>query len=691
MAAVPKIPAPRQVLDAVGSPVVVADPDATVTYCNRAATRLFGWSAQEAVGQRLPALVRPSDPEDRDRLLAAMSGPTAWSGHVPLVRRDGAAFPAQVTVEPVRDEHDELVASVVTCLDLTEHQRVAAALEDREMLHLSILQTAQEGIWLVDDDGATVFANAKIADILGAPLEQIRASSSLDWVPAETRAEVNRRRAARKHRGHEVYELAFVRSGGERRWALISASPLFVRGTYRGSLVMMSDITERKRIELELEHRALHDALTGLANRAVLHDRLSQRLQERHRRGSVVVLFIDLDEFKQVNDRYGHAAGDEVLMQVAERLRGVVRAGDTLARLAGDEFVVVCRDVRDPVEAELLAERVLAAFAAPFTVNMMQLAVHASIGVAADTAGARDAEALLRDADAAMLQAKHRGRGRHVMFDRTVGRDAQLRLRQLDQLRRGVDRHQFVVHYQPEVDLETGAARAVEALLRWRHPRRGLRAPAEFLELAEASGLVVPIGRQVLADVCVQGARWAAALPAPLPVVVNVSGRELHDQALLAAVRAALNDSGLSPHLLRLEIGEATIIDDPEECARAMSALRTLGVRLSIDNVGAAWASPVYLVRLPVEEVKIDRQLVERVVDGGNAAPLVAALTSLAHALNLRVVAQGVETDAQERALRALGCDAAQGNRFQAADTAAATTTWLRGARLTSEPPADTR
>ncbi len=677
MAAAPDTPGVPAILDAVGAPMAVADANGVVVYCSPSAGRLFGWTPEEAVGRPLGALTRTADPSlDPVRLAASRRG--GWSGDVELVRRDGSTFAAKLVIRAVRDEHAEPIATVATCLDLTEYRRVATALEDREALHLSILQTAQEGIWLVDPKGATVFANAKLAEILDAPLELILGSSALDFVPADTRAEVNRRRAARQRRGHEVYELPFVRPSGERRWALISASPLFVRDVYRGSLVMMSDITERKRIEAEMEHRALHDALTGLPNRAVLHDRLSQRLRERHRRGSVVLLFVDLDEFKQVNDSYGHVAGDAVLMQVADRLHAVVRAGDTLARFAGDEFVIVCPDVGGTVEAELLAERVLAAFTDPFTVDGMALTVHASIGVAADTPGTRDADALIRNADTAMLQAKRRGRGRHVIFDPSLGRDAELRLRQLGQLRRAVDRGEFVVHYQPEIDVATGAPRAAEALVRWRQPRHGLRLPIDFLDLAETSGLIVPIGRQVLSAACVQAEAWAVSLPTPLLVAVNVSTRELLDGSLAVEVRDALDRSSLDPQLLLLEITEAGLTVDPDSSVRALSALHDLGVHLSINDFGAACAAPAVLARLPFEEVKIDRRLVSGVGESDDTAPLVAALTSLAHALDLRVIAAGVETEAQERALRDVGCDAVQGNRYRQPDPASALTGWLR-------------
>jgi diguanylate cyclase (GGDEF)-like protein len=461
-----------------------------------------------------------------------------------------------------------------------------------------------------------------------------------------------------------VYELPFVRGDGEVRCAQVSASPLFDSdGEYLGALGMFTDVTDRKRAAEQLERQALYDGLTGLANRALLTDRLTQALADRVEDGpGVVVLFLDLDHFKLVNDSYGHAAGDRVLVEVAERLRSVVRAADTVARFAGDEFVVVCPGL-DERGANALTARALTALAAPFDLDGVDLQLSASIGIAHAHAG-QDSDSVVGAADAAMLEAKRRGRGSHVTFDGTVAARAATQLRESADLRRGIAAGEFVLAYQPQRDLTTDRVVAVEVLVRWEHPTRGTVHAADFIPFAERTGLIVPLGWTVLIQACRQAADWARTLATPPRVAVNLSARQLHDERLVDLLRGRLEVEALAAGLLRLEMTEATVMEDVDCSIHRLNALRSLGVGVSIDNFGTGYSSLASLTRLPLDELKIAREFIAGLRLGGEDRDVVRAAIAMGHALDLQVVAEGVEAADTAGALRDLHCDLGQGFLF---------------------------
>jgi len=424
---------------------------------------------------------------------------------------------------------------------------------------------------------------------------------------------------------------------------------------------------ERKRVEVELAHQALHDALTGLPNRALFLDRLAQAMTRLGRNESALaVLFCDLDRFKVVNDSLGHTAGDQLLVAVARRLEGVLRAGDTAARFGGDEFVILCEDISGAREAFAVAERVSAALAAPFVLGEDEAFVRTSIGIAMAVEAGAPPEALLRDADAAMYRAKERGGGVYEVFDDDMRARAVRRLDTENQLHRALERGEFRLHYQPQVALTTGSVSGVEALVRWQHPERGLVAPVEFIAAAEETGLILELGEWVFGEAFEQAARWAA-LPdrgAPVAMSVNLSARQCAHPELVDVVRTCLRESGADPAAIRLEITETAVMADLEASVVVLDELRALGVTLAIDDFGTGWSSLRALQRFPVDEVKIDKSFVDGVARDPQEAAIVAAVISLSHALGLSTVAEGVESVAQVDRLRALGCDVAQGYYF---------------------------
>lgn len=446
-----------------------------------------------------------------------------------------------------------------------------------------------------------------------------------------------------------------------------------------------SDIHERKLVEEQLLHDALHDALTGLPNRVLLMDRLSRALNQarRHPESGCAVLFIDLDRFKNVNDGLGHQAGDELLVEWGRRLAACRRPGDTLARLGGDEFTLLLEDITDVGDAIRVAERIQAQFRQPFRLGEQDLFMQASIGIALGGATTRRPEDLLRDADTAMYRAKAEGKACYQVFDATMHTRAMAFLQMENNLRLAIERQQFVVYYQPVVTLASGALAGFEALVRWHHPLRGLVSPAEFIPLAEETGLIAAIGQWVLEESCRQLRTWQATYDglAALTMSVNLSSRQFSQPELVERIAATLQATGLPGHNLRLEITESLLMGNAEMAARQLDALRDLGIRISMDDFGTGYSSLSYLHRFPVDTLKVDQSFVRGMEEGGESIEIVRTIIGLARALNMDVIAEGPETAGQVALLRAMGCDYGQGHFYGAAvppDQAAA---WLAAAR----------
>ena len=470
---------------------------------------------------------------------------------------------------------------------------------------------------------------------------------------------------------------------GDIRWVQGRARPVLDGDGNPVRLIgTIQDVTERKQAEEAIVYQAGHDSLTQLPNRALFLDRLGQVLARRSRHPSgTAVLFLDLDRFKWLNDSLGHAAGDELLVEVANRLRHTMRGEDTVARFGGDEFVVLCDGVADQAEAEALAGRLAAVLAAPIMVAGEETTVTVSIGIAyAPPASTGDTpESMVRDADAAMYRAKDQGRNRFEVFDVTTLELALARHETTNALRRGVERGELVVHYQPALDLGTGRVVGVEALVRWNHPQRGLLPPGEFIGLAEETGLVVPIGAEVLTTACRQVTAWqrSSDIPEDLSVSVNLAVRQLLAPDLAAVVEEALVGSGLEPSRLCLEITESGFLEDLESSTRALNRLKALGVRIGVDDFGTGFSSLIYLKRFPVDVLKIDRSFVAGLCLDPQDRAIVASVIDLAHAFGLTTIAEGVETAEQLALLQDLGCEQGQGFLWSRPLPADAAARWI--------------
>ncbi|MBV9292901.1 MAG: EAL domain-containing protein [Frankiales bacterium] len=548
----------------------------------------------------------------------------------------------------------------------------------------SLVRHASDLVFVVDSEGRVTYATPSVETLLGISLQDVIGSKFSARVHADDRdALISRIKRWREHDLRTATRVDF-RLGSDDKVRDVEArvQDLVDDPAVNGIVVTCHDITDRKRAESQLAHAAMHDALTGLPNRALVLDRLRHLMSRTGRSGiSSAVLFLDLDRFKLVNDSSGHAIGDELLVQVGERLQAVTRPGDTLGRFGGDEFVIVCEALSSE-EAEMVAQRLLDAMQAPFRLSDQELYVTASIGIAIAQVGDEPGD-LLRDADAALYRAKERGRAGYALFDDGMRAQVRKRLDIGNRLRSAVDGEGLFLEYQPLVSLTSQRATGVEALLRWRGGSR-IVAPDEFIPVAEETGLIVPIGDWVVRESCRQLRKWQREgnFPAGVHVSVNVSARQLTQPDFVNTIAAAIEDSGLAPGDLTLEVTESVLMRDHDAAASTMAVLRAMGISVSIDDFGTGYSSLGYLDRLPVDELKIDRAFVSPLGRRARAGAIIESVVDLAHAVGLTVVAEGVEHADQVKLLTDMGCDVGQGYHFARPLRADDAFAFLTGQRL---------
>ena len=519
-----------------------------------------------------------------------------------------------------------------------------------------------------DMDGVFLRVNEKLCAMLGYTAEELLGLKFREIThPGDlTRnLELRRKLVAGEVEGY-TYEKRYVRKDGSPLWACLTISEVRVGPDDRPTVLgVIEDISERKRNEERLTYLAQYDALTGLPNRSLVRDRLALAVARAKRNDQMVgVMFLDLDNFSEVNDLLGHAAGDRVLQTAAALLSASLRDVDTLGRLGGDEFTVVLENITGEDQVSTVAEKIKKVFAEPVIVDGREIFLSASVGIALYPHGGETVDALLQSADVAMYHAKGQGRNIHAFASPTMTAEASERFQMVALLRRAMERQEFKLHYQPIVDLKSRQIIGAEALIRLDSPEHGLISPAKFIPLAEATGLIVPIGEWVLKTACLEAKNWQVQGQPPVLVSVNLSARQLRTKGLVEMIATTLSETGLAPELLKLEITESQIMEEGHDVMARLEAIRRLGIGLAMDDFGTGYSSLGNLAKLPVEVLKIDRSFVARMLDDSDAMALVSTILMLARSLRLKVVAEGVETEQQEKALRLLRCDEMQGYIF---------------------------
>jgi diguanylate cyclase (GGDEF)-like protein/PAS domain S-box-containing protein len=648
--------------------------DDKFVYVNPKFAEIFGYTQAEV--ENVKTVVELTWPEDlpivSEYLRLRMEG-KLQSVHYTFRGRRKDGSPIDVEVHGARTIYKGRDAVIGTILDITERKRVERAMRESEERYALAAQGANDGLWDWDLRRNKIFFSARWKAQLGASEGEIGDDPDawFDRVHPDDRERIFGDLGLHLEGRTPFLEVEYrVRhADGSWRWMLVRGAA--VRDgpgkAYRlaGS---QTDITERKNAEEKLLHDALHDLLTGLPNRSLFMDRLGQAMafQKRRTDHRFAVLFLDVDRFKTINDSLGHMQGDLLLVRVARRLEGCIRPGDTVARIGGDEFAVLLEDFADPDEPLRATARIHQALAAPHDLEGTEVFASASIGVAMGAPHYGHPEELLRDADTAMYRAKDMGRGRHAVFHPSMHAHARAQLQLETDLRRALERNELRLSYQPVVSLSTGHVAGCEALVTWQHPTRGLTPPGDFIPAAEETGLIIAIGRWALQQACRDAKTWNEKLPRneQVSVSVNLSGRQLLHLELLEDVRDALESSGLDARRLKLEVTESVIMEHAGPAALLLSQLKALGVHLLLDDFGTGYSSLSYLHNFRFDTLKIDRSFVARLEIPGKHAEIVRTIVSLAGALQMEVVAEGVENAAQVAQLQALRVESAQGFWF---------------------------
>lgn len=668
-------------LAAVGQAVVAMDPDGRVTYLNPAAERLSGWACDEIVGLNGGSLVIAPRSGDGEGLVKAQIGSgRPWSGELWMTRRDGSEFLARVDNTPLLSDEGDILGLITVATDMTDHLELVAAAQDERDRLAAAQRGAGLGSFELDMTTNRIVYSDELYKILGLPV-----GSAVDVGTYATRvhpddlpsleASANRAAAGDRQTRH-VHRI--LRPDGELRWVEVrNSTPENSSNRLCGTVL---DITERQRVAHQMDHDMRHDALTGLPNRVEVTRRLGEMIAAQAHGGSpAAVAFVDLDRFKVINDGLGHGVGDQVLVEVATRLREASSQTSVVARFGGDEFVVIERAPGSHLEALDMVRSIVASLETPIQVGPREFVLTASVGVAISSPSDSPSD-LLQAADMAMHAAKELPGTQVVHFDDGLQARSERELRIETDLRRALERRQLEVYYQPIVAVPEGRWVGFESLLRWHHPELGPISPEEFIPIAEATGVIVPIGRWVLDQALAQLEQWHS-IPGQehLWTAVNLSGTQLASENIARTVADALARSGVQSSYLHLEITESVLMERIDGSLETLHELRRIGVHLSVDDFGTGYSSLSYLKRLPVQILKVDRTFTSGLGTDLHDTSIVRAISRLAEELGLSLLAEGVETEEQLRALDELGCDLAQGYLWSAPVTAEAITRELTG------------
>lgn len=669
----------RAMSDASPLGIFVSDTQGHCVYTNAAYHKISGRSFAQTLGSNWSVAIHP---QDRQRVLAewgaAARGQTPFQSEVRFLREDGSVVWARLNAAAMHDGRAPH-ADVQTVEDITVRKSAELVLrtaeealfEEKERAQVT-LNSIGDAVMTTDLLGNVTYLNLVAEamtgwsreDALGRPLSEV--FRIIDGTTRQTAANPGQRAIEEDRTVGLVADCVLVRRDGFESAIEDSAAPIHNRdGRVAGAVIVFHDASQSRAMTLKMAHLAQHDFLTGLPNRVLLTERLTQAVGLAHRhRKQVGLLFLDLDHFKYINDSLGHGVGDQLLQAVAGRLARCVRATDTICRLGGDEFVILLADIEQPQDAAQVAEKLLAAVVVPHLIGGHELHVTLSIGISVYPGDGIDVDTMLRNADAAMYYAKACGRNTYQCFRTEMNTRADRRRLVEGSLRRALQQDEFVLHYQPQIDLVSGAMTGAEALIRWRNPDLGLVYPGEFIPIAEECGLIVPIGRWVLRQACRQVQAWLDAGLSVVPVAVNISAVEFRHRDFLDGLTMILRETGLASRYLELELTESVLMHDVESSTAVLGALKAMGVGLAIDDFGTGYSSLSYLKRFPIGTLKIDQSFVRDIATDADDAAIVSAVIGVGRSLKQRVIAEGVETHAQLAFLRMQRCDEGQGFQF---------------------------
>ncbi len=661
----------RLLLESTVEGIYGVDLDGNCTFANSSCVKILGYDdMNQLLGKNMHNLIHHTRkdgtpyPVEECRIYQAFreGKPTNVDDEV-LWRVDGTSFPAEYRSHPIWQD-DKVIGTVVTFTDITERKRV----EEKLQFASKVFENTIEGIMVTDADGVIQFVNQAFTEITGYSAEEaIGAKPSILRSDKHVQAFYEEMWRRLIETGKWQGEIWNRRKSGEAYLERLTVTAIRDdKGKTTQFASVFYDITDIKRSEEEIRYQAFHDALTGLPNRSLFSDRLKKAIARARRRddGMLAVFFIDLDDFKRVNDTMGHATGDLLLKGVAMRLVGCLREVDTVSRISGDEFMVILDDVLGENEAVATAGRIIEALAEPYLFKNEEFIVTVSVGIAVYPSDGDSAEALIRNADMAMYNVKERGKSDYQLFNQSMNEKVMARIQLENDLRKAIERDEIIVYYQPKVDITTGHIVGVEALARWRRADGSIIAPGEFIPLAEETGLIVPIGERVLLEACCHAKEWHDRGFSNLTVAVNLSARQLDQKNLLDVVKSTLDITELKPEYLCLELTESALMKDLEAALTILNKLKDLKVKISMDDFGTGYSSLSHLKKFPIYELKIDRSFVLNIPGDADSSAIAETIISMARILNLQVTAEGVETQTQLDFLRSIGCKAIQGFLF---------------------------
>jgi diguanylate cyclase (GGDEF)-like protein/PAS domain S-box-containing protein len=652
--------------------IAITDRHGEILWVNHGFTKMTGYSKGETLG-KTPRLLKSGEQPEKHyaELWATISSGKVWQGESTNRREDGISYVEELTITPVTQDRARAPGTyfIATKQDITQRKQSEQALRQAQEKYRAIFEDAVVGIFQTAPDDRPLSVNRALAEMHGYDSPE-QLLSEVSNVARQLFVDPGRmdelRQTLAKNGVVRGAELEVYCRNRTKKWVLVSVRTVL---NSDGSVVFnegtVEDITDRKAAQERVQYLAYHDALTGLPNRTLLQDRLSKALASaRRQKDKVALLFLDIDWFKIINDSLGHSLGDLLLQDVAERLKRWAREQDTVARLGGDEFLIMLTNVKEIADAAAAAGRIMNAMTAEFVVQGHSLSLSCSVGISIFPEHGADGETLIKNADAAMYCAKDNGRNNSRFFTEDMNAQLVERLTLENSLRTALEKKELFLVYQPQIDIGTRRITGLEALLRWQHPELGLVPPDKFIRIAENSGLIMPIGEWVLRTACSQSRKWQDEGLLAVPVAVNVSAVQFRQEGFCELIRTVLHDTGLAPQYLELELTESLLLTNADMTLSVLQELKAMGLTLAVDDFGTGYSSFSYLRQFRISKLKIDRSFIRDVAVKPDDAAITTAIISMAKSLNLKVIAEGVEDEAQMSFLRAHQCDEIQGYYF---------------------------